>query len=120
MCIKQQKLRVDTRFDGKLAQKKGAETMDRIDDCAVERAFVSHPTLALVSGATGENPVQLFSQAFAHLIGSAIGKGDGNDLIDIEILVFAQDVKISLDEDGSLTRTGTGSHRHMPVKRVRG
>jgi hypothetical protein len=113
-------LRVDARFDGKLTQQQGAETVDRIDDGAVECALVSHPTPALVSGAPGQYPVQIFSQPLAHLVCGAIGKGYRNDLIDIEVFVFKQDVKISFDEDGGFARTRPGSHRHMPVKRVRG
>jgi hypothetical protein len=94
--------------------------MDRIDDCAVESALVSHPTLALVSGAFGENTIQVFSQPFAHVVGRAIGKSDRNNLINIKVLVFAKDLKISLDEDSSFTRARTSSDRHVPVKRMRG
>jgi hypothetical protein len=74
--------------------------------------------LTLIACAFRQYPVQIFSEAFAHFVGGAIGKGYGNDLIDIEGLVFAQDVKISLDEDGRFARAGTGRDRHMPVKRM--
>ena len=92
--------------------------MNRADDCAVERAFVSHPTLTFLTGAVSENAIQILSQAFAHFVCGAIGKGDGDDLIDIKTLVFAQDVKIALDEDGGFARARAGGYRNMPVKRV--
>ena len=93
--------------------------MDRIDDCTVKRTLVSHPTLPLVSGARSENVVQISSEPFAHFVCGAIGEGYSNDLIDIEILVLAQDVKISLDENRGFTRAWPGCYRHMPVKRIR-
>ena len=93
--------------------------MDGANDRTVERALVSHPTLSLFSCARCENAIQVFSKPFAHLVGSAIGKGDGNDLIDIQVFILAQDVKVSLDQDGRLARARSGGYRHVPVKRIR-
>jgi hypothetical protein len=93
--------------------------MNRIDDCAVERTLVFHPALSLVSFSLRQDLVQISSEALAHLVCGAIGKGYGNDLIDIEIFVSTQNVKIALDEDCGFTRAGTSRHGYMPVKRVR-
>ena len=94
MFIKQQKLRIDSRFNRKLAQQARAETVNGRDHRAIERAFVIEPMLSLVSGAAVcRMQVELCSQSLAHFVGGAIGESDGDDLIDVEMRIATQDVQ---------------------------
>ena len=93
--------------------------MDRVDYSAIECAFEAHPSLTLIATAFSQNAIEIFAQTFSHLVGSAIGKGYGDDLIDVEVFVFAQDVEIPLDQDSGFARAGTSRHRDVLLDLVR-
>ncbi len=103
MFVEQQKLRIDARFDRKLAQHPRAKTVNRRDHGAVERAFVVEPAPALLVVGDAQHLVEFAAQAFAHFVGGAIGESDRDDLIDGET-VFAEDVEVTLDENSRLAR----------------
>ena len=119
MFVEQQKLRIDARFDRKLAQHARAKAVNRGDHCAVERAFVVEPAAALFFVGDAQHLVELAAQAFAHFVGGAIGESDRDDLIDGET-VFAEDVDVALDEDGRLARPRPCRHRDVFVDLVCG
>ena len=119
MFVEQQKLWIDARFDRKLAQQSRAETVNRRDHCAVERAFVVQPAAALFFVGDAQHLVELAAQALVHFVGGAIGEGDRDDLIDGET-VFAKDVDVALDENRGLARARPGRHRDVFVDLVRG
>jgi len=89
------------------------------DHGAVQRALVIQPVSPVVSRSGLQNEIELFPEPLAHLVGRAIGKRDGDDLIDVEV-VFAQDVQIALDEHRRLARARPGRHRDVLLDLVCG
>ena len=119
MFVEQQKLRIDARFDRKLAQHARAKAVNRRDYRAVERAFVIEPAPALVFVRDAEHLVELAAQALVHFVRGAIGERDRDDLIDGET-VFAEDVDVAFDEDSSLARPRPCRHRDVFIDLVSG
>jgi hypothetical protein len=120
VLVQQHELRIESSFDWKLSQQSHAETMNGGDDCAVERALVSHPTHALRSGGGGQQTVQRFAQTLAHLVGSTIRKSDSDYLIDRGWFLLAQDVKVALNQNHGLARARSRRHGDVTIKRIRG
>src|SRR5829696_3133349 len=119
MFVEQQKLRVDARFDRKLAQHARAKAVNRRDNRAVESAFVVEPAATLFFVRDAQHLVELAAQALVHLIRGAVRESDRDDLIDGET-VFAEDVDVTLDEDGSLAGPRPRGHRDVFIYLVCG
>ena len=109
MLVEQEKLRINASLNRKLTQESHAKTVNGSDHSAVQRALVIQPMPSLIWRDGLQNEIELFPESLAHLVGRAIGKGDGDDLIDVEF-VFAQDVQVTLDQDRCLS--GTRPCRH--------
>ena len=80
--VQQNKLRVDPRLDGKLAQQSRTKAMNGCDDRAVERALVVEPLFTFVTLCRHKYLIKFLPESFAHLVRGAIGEGDGDYLID--------------------------------------
>ena len=64
--------------------------------------------------------IQFLSKPLAHFVGSTIGEGNGDDLIDVEISVLTKDMKITLDENSGLPRARPSRHRDVFLDLVSG
>jgi hypothetical protein len=80
---------------------------------------VAHPSRSLTRAGTREYLVQFVPESLAHFIRGAVSESDRDDLIYRDIFI-AKNVEVSLDEDRSLARAGTGGHGNVTVERVSG
>jgi hypothetical protein len=80
---------------------------------------VAHPSRSLTRAGTREYFVQFVPESLAHFIRGAICKSDCDDLIYGDVFI-AKNVEVSLDEDRSLARAGTGGHGNVTVESVSG
>src|SRR6266545_1212256 len=112
MLIEQEKLRINSRFNWKLTKQSRTEAMNGGDHGAVKSAFVIQPMPSLIGRGGLQNEIELLSKPLAHFIGGTIGKSDGDNLIDVE-LVFAEDVQVTLDEHRRLSGTRSGRYRDV-------
>ena len=113
MLIEQEKLRIDARLNRKLAQEPGAEPVNRGADRAIQSALVVKPMPALGGRGSLQNQVEFFPEPLAHFVRGAIGEGDSDYLIDVEVGVLTKDMKIALDQYRCLPRPRAGRHRDM-------
>ena len=118
MLIQQDKLRIYVGFDRKLMQQSRTKTVNGRDYRAIERPFMAQPLASLIAGGGSQQLVQFFPEAAAHLVGGAIRKSDGDDLIYGEVM-RPENVQITLDQHGGFARTRPGRHGNMPVKHLR-
>ena len=118
MLVEQPKLRIDVRFNRKLVKQARTETMNGGDDGAFQRALVTQPAHPLVAGTFAQQRIDLFPHALAHFIRGAVRKSDCDDVVYCDVL-RAQNVKIALNQDGSLARARTRSHRKVTLDGVR-
>src|SRR6267142_1337670 len=108
MLIQQNKLRIYVGFDRKLMQQPGAKPVDGGDYRAIKRALMAQPLASLFAAGGPQQLVQFFPEATAHLIGSAIRKGDGDDLIYGDV-VGAEYVQVTLDQHSGFARARSRS-----------
>src|SRR5256885_9405990 len=120
MFVEQEKLWINTGLNRKLSQQPGAEAMDGSDYRTIKRALVIQPKPSFICRCGLQDEIELISETLAHLVGGAIGKGDGNNLIDIEVRILAQDVEVTFDEHRRLARARSSRHRDVLVDLVSG
>jgi hypothetical protein len=119
MFIKQDELRIDVGFDGKLVQQARAKSVDGGDYRTFERALVPQPSATLIAFSGAQKLVNSRANTLAHLIRCAIREGDSNDVINRDVL-GAENLEVALNQDGRLTRSRSGSNREMSVESVGG
>ncbi len=119
MFVEEQKLRIDARFDRKLAQHARAKTVDCCDHSAVECALVIQPAPAFFFIRDAQHLIEFIAQAPVHFVGGAIGEGNRDDLIDRETSL-AQNVNVAFDEYGRLAGARPGRHRDVLIDLVGG
>src|SRR3989442_782663 len=117
MLIQQHKLRIYVGFDWKLMQQPRTKTVDSGDYRPIKRAFMAQPLASFIAAGGPQQLIQFFPEAAAHLVGSAIGKSDGDDLIYGDV-VGAENVQVTLDQDGGLARARPSRYGNMPVKHL--
>ncbi len=105
------KLRVQPRLDGELPQQRGAESVDGADLSCFQPAQMACPTFRFVLvGGIVQVTNNGIANTPAHLPGGTVGKGDGDDLADIDAVV-AQVPEIAFGENMGLAATSArGEH----------
>src|SRR4051812_22035471 len=119
MLIKQHKLRINVRLDGKLVQQSRAEAVDGRDNRAFEGSLVTQPCLPFRTRRLLQQAIDSRPNALPHFVRRTIRKSDGDDVVD-RYFSSAQDFKVSLNQDEGFPGARSGGHRQVTVKRVRG
>src|SRR5688500_10204428 len=120
MFVQQKKLRINSSFNRELSQQTRTKPVNCRYHRSVKRALIIKPLPANVVRRCLQNQVQLCTQTFAHLIGGAIGKGNGDYLIDVEMGIFPENVKVTLYENGCFTGSWPGRNRDVLLDLVSG